>query len=946
VGGLRRTPSESPLRRSMSMTSPLSPVQPRTLNRTATIDAPSTKSSRSQPAVQPSSGCLSTVECARVAFTCLRVLKGSNQSCQKGLQAETAMSVFVARLLNLGLYDHALKEMRILKRRLEEETGTGPTKKAGKTVSPESAAGENALSELVHFKVVAVTESTRSLIINTQLHAIRLVSLLKKPAHIEGILPFLRESHPTSPLAILLADPTDSIKTARVLETLAGLISTLFPGSSTAHDGDAMESRLNPSPAAAFELQAILLKTRLHSWRMSANHGDFEKDILSPFSKFLAAFGRRLKPATSAAHELCRSAVQDVFALARELGLEASTCLKSPRAAVYQSLASSALSLKLYDEAKAWAEKLYGLLDVENDSSVRRCSVTAQLLAVRLKTRFDETEATDLVNGVLECTRGHLKGETLELDQLMIDLASARRAAVGVLGKYYEEKDSEPAISATLAGLLEELITQYIRVASRWLGKAPTRGGDTKDFIRFENRRQRVMSGLSSMLDSALVVAKAQITAGGEWSQVDCLLQSCVELLERIGDAKAVATGAKGNSYHVKISNLYYMTHSILRQNPKDSQDLAPLRALRRSVEALRDRSPREKESGNFVAKLERFADICVKFRRMDDARGALQTICTTMVEEGILSRVAAALGEKSPAVAWALDERTELLSRTLCSIAKLDTAWNDWTFFLPEAERAAVLERLMQLILTNTSRKRETLKVTEPLVDTLLRICSIDKFPVRRLRTLLHLFSMNITDPDESASLRSLIEATMHTLESNPLSEDSSLTKFVPHLKSYFGSLKMLPDWEPGNADFQSALAYWRSVSEAATGDDVLGRIDDPALLLIHLKALGDLASMRGETSLLLSLLEISANLSQKMGMQLPDEAVSCHSRLADHYVRLGYTKQAETTLDRVRQLLDGQTKVSGDVLAHFHLSLAEHSLAVGSLDKAYVSFCLSSSQ
>jgi len=919
------------------MASPLSPVQPRTLNRTATIDTASTKSSRSQTPVPQSTGCLSTVECAKVAFTCLWSLKNSSQSRQTELQVESAVSAFVGRLLNLGLYDHALKELRVLKRRLDIDAAIGPTKSAAKAPSDSTGTGEKVVSDLLDFKETLLKESTRPLIVGTQLHVLRLISMSKKPAHIEGILPHLRECHTTSPLVILLADTTDSTKTARNLDTLAGLISALLPSCSSQNDADAMEPRLSPSPSAVFELQTIVLKTRLHSWRISGKRGDLDKDILSRFSKFLAAFGRRLKPITPSAHDLCRSATEGIFALAKELGLQPSKCLKSPTAAIYQSLTSSTLSLKLYDEAKTWVENLYGLLDDEKDSLVRRCSVTAQLLAVRLKTRFDETEAIQLLNDVMESTKGNLKGEAIELDQLMTDLATARRSAVGVLTRYYGGNDGAWLISTTFAVLLEALIAQCLRITSRWLGKTPVRGSDTKDFIRFENRRQKVMGGFASMLDSALVVARAQITRGEEWSKIDALLQSCVELLERVGDTKAVAAGTNGNSYHVKISNLYFMKYSMLRQNPKDAQDVTPLRALRRSIEVIRDRSPKEKESGNYVVKLERFADICVKFRRIDEGRDALQSICTTMVEEGVLSRVAAALGEKSPAVAWVLDERTEMLSRTLCSIAKLDTSWSDWTFFMPEAERVAVLERLMQLILTNSvGKKREPLKAADPLVDTLLRICSVDKFPVRRLRTLLHLFSMNMTDPDESTNLRGLIEAAVQVIDSKAFGEDTNLYKFVPHLKSYFGSLNMLFDWVPDNTDFQSALGYWRAVSNSPTGDDILERIDDPALLLVHLKAVVDLATMKGETSLLLSLLEISANLSQKVVEQVPDEAVSFLGLLANQYVKLGYFKKAEVTLERVQELLGLQIKVSSDVLAGFHLSLAEYSLAVGSFDKA----------
>lgn len=618
-----------------------------------------------------------------------------------------------------------------------------------------------------------------------------------------------------------------------------------------------------------------------------------------------------------------------------EQDLTPSQTSKSPVAAIYQSLGSSALSLKRSDNANTWVEKLHGMLDLEVDSTARRISVTAQLLAVCLKCKLDERRIVPLLTEVIEGIQGMFRGETSELDDLLVDLSLARRSAVGVLVSA-SGSSSTVKLSPQLSELLETFVTQYPRFTIRWLGKPPARDGNTKDFLRFDTRRQAVQGTLSQLLDGALVVTKSRLTSGKvEWSKIDAVLQDCLELLERMGDMKA---SANGNTYYVKISNLYYMKYALSRQDSAESGDATPLRALRRSLDAIRDRTPREKEAGQYVTKLERFADACARSKRTDQAKEAFQSICTAMVEDGVLSKIAALLDEQPPALAWSNSDGSEALSRTLCSIAKLDKSWTSWTCFLSEIERAAVLEHLVQTITSGEpGRNPERLKLSDPLVESLLRIYTLEKFPVRRLRTLLHLFAMNMTHPDQAHSIQSQIEASMEEVSSGELGEDEGLGRYVPHLRAYFTSLLAMLDWSPSNNDLQSSLSLWRTFTEKSnTRNDIFNRIDNPAVLSTHLKAIVDLASMKGDSSLLVSTLELLADLSRKMKEPALDEVLANCNLLASHYANLGYTDKAEAVLGATREMITQADKVSGEAVAEFHLSVAEQCIATGSFDKA----------
>lgn len=939
----RWTPSGT-LRRSLS--TPLSPLQPRTLNRTATtIEPPLSKPSRC-PTSSANGACFALVECARVAFQCLRSLNGPEASSQKSMQLEMGISAFVGKLLALGFQDHALRELRILKKRLEERALAGNTKKGTKTAATTEASVSNArvLSDLLDFKESAISSSTRALVISTQLYVLRLMMLSKKPEQIEAAAPFLRESNKTSPLNLLLEslrdDPKDITKVARQVESLASIVLSLTPSPSNREDAEAMEPRLHPSPSCVFELQALFLKAKMHLWKISRRTGDIDKEILTPFSRYLAAFGRRLRHVSPDFYELCLETFLGLQEMIKDQGLTWSETSKSPVATVYQSLGTSAISLKRVAEAKNWVEKLYSFLDTEKDSAARRCSIAAQLLGLCLKCKLDEPKVTNLLAETIEGMQGTLRGESAELDQLLVDLSLARRSAVGLLMSASEKKSK---LSSALTELLQSFIIQYPRFTIRWLGKPPSRdaGATGKDFLRFETRRQAVQGTLGQVLDSALVVTKSLLSSGKvDWTKPDAVLQDCLDLLDRMGDLKGSLNGSNGNTYHVKISNLYYMKYALMRQNPENANDLTALRALRRSLDAVRNRSPKEKEAAQFVAKLERFADICTKFRRIEEARESLQSICTTMVEEGVLSNVASLLNDQPPSVAWSTDEKTELLSRTLCSISKLDKSWNDWTFFMPEVERAAVLEHLVHIIASGENTKtKEPLKLTDPPADSLLRIYSLEKFPIRRLRTLLYLYSMHIANSDYSSSIRSHIDAAVRAASSKSLGEDGGLTRYLPHLTAYLSSVTSLTHWTPNNANLQAAVSHWRGVVDSSKSkEDVLSRIDDAATLTTHLKAVADLASMKGEGTLVVALLELLADLAKKLEESFLDDVVSNYSLLATQYASLGYTDKAEAIIESTKEIAEQTDKLSGATLADFHLSVADYCITTGSFDQAYV--------
>ncbi|KAK7415898.1 separin protein [Neonectria punicea] len=940
-GDLRKAPGGRTLRRSLS--APLSPIQPRTLNRTTTSPIIATKATTTIPAAQ-TTGCLATVECARVAFACLRSIKGPVQTNQTDFQLENGMCALVGKMLALGLQEQAIKEMRILKRRLDAAASKDATKTT-KSTSTEAQSASQVVAELLDYDGPNPDQSL-PIITTCQVQVLRLISVSKKPAQIEAALPFLRESHPSSPLNLLqrLAELNDKEgqKAARQLASLSQTLLSLAPSVSSKEDHVATESRLSPSPTSAFQLQVLCFKAQLRWWKLAGHRGVVDDDVLSPFTRCIRAFTRRQTPGDGTTYTTIAKSFEALMELIQAQPSEPKRSSESPLASIYQLLGVAAHAQRQYEEAHHWFQKLKTLLQPEHDSFVRVCSISARLLAAALKKSSLDADADQLVLEVVESLDGSLSGSVSDLNELLESLSLARRSAVGLLVSKINEKSSDSSSSDALIGHLKTFLTRYPRFARRWLGAPPTRDSSAKHLLQFDQRRQVLMQTISQVLDGALMVVNSDIQANSiTWQQMDDTLQDCAKLLESVADPMLSAPRADQlGSYYVKISSLYFSKFTQLRKEIGKSKDVNKqiLQALSRSIELVKDRSPAQQEKAQLSVKLELFADLCKGAGRGNEAVRTLRSICTNMIEEGALLKVTTAMASQAPSVAWCVDEKAETLSRTLRSIAKLDHSWNDWAFFLPEPERAAVLEHLME-VSNGTSAQGKPLKVHDPCVEALLRIYTLDRFPIRRLRVLLKLLFQNLGEESEMEEIGALADETMQRAESRATGEDASLARYVPHLQAYHVSVSAMAvsDAPFPAAAMKGAISSWRSMTEACrTRDDLHEKIDNPDNLLAHLQSASQFASLRGENSLQLSVLELSTTISKVLAEPTYNNVILNHTLLASQHLNIGHYSEARKTLEVTKELLEQAEGPSRGIVAAFHLSQAEYFAGMGSVDEA----------
>ncbi|KAK2591172.1 separin protein [Conoideocrella luteorostrata] len=933
------------LRRSLS--APLSPIQSRTLNRVATSPSVSIPKSK---AIAPghSTGCLAIVECARAAFACLRSMKSSAHDPQYDFQVENGMSAFIGKLLSLNLHDQALKEMRILKRRLEPATRADATKPS-KSAPSEKSSVATEIADLLEFRG-DISKITLPIITALQGHVLKLVCATKKPAHIDALLPKLQDKNPSSPVALLLqlagGGEKQAQKASRQLATISQTLLSMLPSISVQEDTVASEPRLSPSPLVAFELQSLSFRTQLRWWKLAGHQGSIDDEVLTPFSRCIRALARRYKSDDTLLYGTLAAAYEALMQLIRSNKHEPSASSKSPLSNIYQLLGSTAHAARQYDGACCWFESLKALLCDKTDSAVVICSVSARILAAALKKPELDAGIERSIQEVIESLEGSLSGTVSELNELLESLSAVRRSVVGLLMKELDPKsnNSRPSPQSTTL-LLKKFTLQYPRFVRRWMGTSPAKDASAKQILQFDQRKQVIMQSINQTLDATLMVVKCDIqSAAIEWQQMDDVLQHCTGLLDSVYDPlTSPARMEQLGNYHVKISTLYFSKFVELRKIKNRSKDLNKqlLQSLSRSIDSVKGRSSADKDKAQLSMKLELFADLCKGAGRSEDAVGTLRSICTSMAEDGVLSDVAVALTTLSPSLAWAGTEKASSLSRTLRSIAKLDKSWNDWTFFLPESERAAVLEHLMHLS-AELSSPGQVLRLHDPSPAALLRIYTLEKYPVRRFRVLLHLLYQNIGEDEEAAAISDSLTQAVAQLQKKDRGEDSYLSQFIPHLQAYHSSMAALVDSEESfpSSVVSDNITTWKAMLDSCQSKaDLYNKIDNPEALLEFLQAVNNLANLRGETQLQVTILELSIVLSRAVAdfSDLPqDDLILNHNHLAAQYVNMGKYTQASDTLRISEKLLNQNEGVSRRVVADFYLSQADYYAGVSSLQEA----------
>jgi separase len=958
---VKDSPRRRVLRRSTSL--PQSPLEQRSLNRISSSPSIGSRSSRSSSSASTtSSSYRAMAECARIAFACMRALQSSRTPCMidmPPLQLENGMSVLIGKLINLGFDELAVKELRILKRRVDG-IAKAPDKQApnksgrsgGIQVSNTTVTTES-LVELLDFEVPPTGGAALLLAITTQLQALKLLASSKKPNLITATLPKLCPDYQSSPIRLLLQSAKESsnqaTKAARQLEVLSQLILSLCPNVSTSDDVVAITPRLSTPPGVAIQLQTLAFQSRLLWWKLCDHQGDIENDILVPFSRCIAAFTRRSQCVSLETYLCASQAFQTIQSIVTNHSYFKSNGVKSPLQSIHKLLSSLAQDAGRFNDAVNWLKKVEEAYCGTPVSEVQRCALAASLVALKLVISASDAEVEELLMLVLEGLEGPLKGESLELDELLSELSKARRAAISRLYKQgpVSNKNAASVMSDGVRQMCESLILLCPRFSIRYLGKPPDPSSAPKVIVRYEQRRQFVAKSGFHAIDSSMFLLK-QFQSEGRltWELMDSTLQDCLRLLERTErhaqdstDERAVAA----TSYFVRMSQLYFTQHLNMRRDTEGPKDIQHVRPLRRSIECVSTRSILEKKAALTNSKLERLADICKTIGRYDEARDTLITLQKALIESGILSRVAMAGGSRPLREAWHESEDALMLARAFSSLVKLelksgsrllqvpfyDAAW-------PLQEKGLVLEHLLDVL---PRQHKESPTVQREIVLELFAVYEPRKFPIRRLRIATYLLKM---DPEQRRDLSDDVQNTLAISKVAAVvenSEDTELVSYLPHLQALVSAAMELQENYPRVDLLRPHLASWCSILETVKDYEALTKIvDGVPELLNHLHSIADFLHMKGFSMMRVAVLRMITNLNEMPRPDsCPDDLVLSYISLGLQYLELGYSGKAGLSFDRA-QSHASRNGVTPEALVQVQLSYAEYLLAIGNSGKWYV--------
>ena len=931
------------LRRSSSL--PQSPSRRGSSNRVSSPpDFPHEKSKSISSASTISSGHRSTAQCARVAFSCLRTLQATKNAGVDldPLQLESGMSILITKLIALDLDDLALQELRILKRRLDP--GNNRIKKAGN-----AATAPQTLGELLDFGEGEVTEPKLGLAITTQLQVLRLLASSRKPRQIESVLKFLKPSYPSSPSNLVLLAAKACLKrdkAARQLQSLSEILFSLCPSVSTSDDVIALESRLSVSPEVALQFQVLALHSRSLWWQIAGHQGDLAKELSDPFLRCLSAFARRAQSDGREAYRISSESFLHLQSITSGV-CEPESWPNSTLQRIYKVLSGLAREANRFDHAIDWTKKVKGLLDLKIDSEIKRCCIEARLTSLSLQRSFPLPEDEELMLALLEGLERPFKGESSEIDDLMTEVSSARRAAITILARRNASQEKGERLTEGMRGMCESLVLLCPRLYLRYLGNPPSEDSTTKDIVRHEQRCQFINKHGHNAIDSVLFLVRTLLTERGlVLDLIDSKLQDCLLLLARLessANGTPLDSLTSPASYYVKMSNLYYSQFLNMRRDCSGTKEGHLVRPLRRSIDCVRNRSKQERNGALIATKLERMAELYKDTAQYDELFKTLLSLQNETIENGALKTVTTAAATMGFQAAWVETEEISLLSRTMRTLLKvrfkyLDSASQtsllrgDWT----NDERATILERYLEILSSQSRITGVASTFRAKIFQMLLDIYNRREYPVRRLRVLTRLLSLDI---DSRKEMIDDIGAELDDLRLVDVdignSKDVGLREYLEYQRTLAISTLELQHKQPSIDTLKRNLVVWSSIRcRNANLEALQCHVEDIPGLLIHLQSVADYLQSMGLELIRLATLKLIAEYNE-ICANSPEDLVCSFVHLGSQWLQLGYSGKASLAFDKA-QAYSHQNGIGTIALLQLNLSYSQYLLGIGNYDKS----------
>jgi separase len=880
----------------------------------------------------PTPGVVAAAECARTGFAYLRAHEKEDAIRLPPWQIENGMLALIGKCLAHGLDAIALKELRCLKRRLDCLAGDGQSaEKKSRTKVSKDAEGKDkeTVADLLRFDALDATSGPLlSLAISYQLSILKLLSLLRRPSIIESVAPLLELNYAFAPTNLLLRQAKNSDQTPKVAKQLEGLTQTLFSLSS--------DDRSSLKPETAFRLQWLALRTRTSWWKLSGHQPNLEKEVWGPFSKCLSAYSRKSTADAQERYELANQFYQDIS------GALDSYSHSGPQPAtltILRSLSSLAQAAGEVTTAIQWTNQGQSLSVRSRASDAKLAGFSIRLAALSLEA--PSPASTTSVQQALRCLNGSLKGDPADLDALLLEVSSLRKAAAKVIIQDAGE-ESKP--------LCYEIVFACMRFLRRYMGYPP-QVDDTRASLRYGERLSLCRKVMRAFIDSVLLSCKQLASCSDSLLEpFDAALQDCCAF---VGDLPSAPHSDidfhKELGYpSVKASSIYFAYYNI-RAKGAGATDVEAVKALRTSIKILDDRMWEERVTGFLAMKLEKLAEVYQKKKCYTEAHTTLGQAMSEYIGMGALRDAAelatsnslnVVFGTGAPASLHRVAKMMHHLASKLGSPPDQENGLDEST--LAPEERAVLLEMRLGLFaqsLTRSSRL-ESVQTTEleSLVEDLLELYDPDQKPLRRQRVEAAILRINADLPDliEQEHLDTIKKTATLIPDGVGLGDDSGLASFRHHLGAALQATLALEAKPVDIEKLKSALQRWQSIVDSSqTWDALLGHIDNTDSWIGQLQTITDYLDFQGLQSVLIPSLSLLTRVLELQGAASPVLLLATMSRLGVHLVRAGYSGRSGLILAKAGQLLQN-TDLTIEARLRHYLARSEYLLAIGATERS----------
>ncbi|KAJ5577724.1 Peptidase C50 separase [Penicillium hispanicum] len=921
-----------------------------------------TKPTRRTNVAVVDAGVSSAAECARLALATLRALKTDQGGYEyPNMQLEQGVCVLAGKLISLGLNEMACKELRSLKKRIQQHLDA---KKAGRKVAepreaPDDDAGRERMSDLITFSNLSNAQSLYSLLVPYHANAMRLLAFERKASTIQKLCPLLQLSDPSSPAQIIIAalksGGLTNDKAALQLQLLSNTVLSLCSGKPSSTD-ESSASKDALKPITTLTLQLLSLEIRCLGWKIAGHVCNESKEMADPIIRYLGGFSNRSKGVEKVEFAAIYKTITRIQTTMVDIKKKPQDINDQNSAAkVMTILGQLALDAGCFDESlKLFAEAVAPL---SNSQSLSLATVRCKIASVNfqaLKTSKSRLrEALKSTSGATSALGLQLRGSATDLDELLVEAARLKKLALSWFGdaitKIFDNDNEKNQVAAQI----REYLQAFLRFLRRYVGRSPTEDSDEKELELFKTRVNMSKSIVFAAVDSAVAVGKLSIMSQRPpWDDMLPILADCHRLLAAVESA---TEGSSDDSLAeamsmglVKLSNLFWSRYIKEREAGQGNRELLAL--LKQSAHLLSSCTSSHRATAFAALKFERIAHLHLDGSMYSDSEQAFRQSIAEYIGSGILEQMAKSSSGVQPGLANQDSQSpTFMLNRVLSALLKVklrgkgsksSTIYDDAN--LEPQQRGILLEWQLGLLADlhgYCSSEDDFRSIFSPVVSSLLNIYTLDLFPVRYQRTILSVLRFLLEYPtalDPNLSER-LIGGGLASLrcETN-VGHDTELTPFATHITN---SLRIIIGFHQGkieSSDLDTTLASWSLiVRQCSDWNSLLLCISDTDYWVLQLKALVDYTEIHGLWKAQLHSLQLILHAAELQQSGSLSDAIMILSRLVLQHCRLGHSHKAGELLTRGEQYFT-RHKVSSLATISYKLARVEYLLEIGEVDKA----------